>query len=482
MSRGPEPLIYRKGKRHDKDRILVSPPILVDAQGPRCHCETNTYSNRFCLMQHEHEGTLLSCDYGHTSVLDYKPYLRVFQIRKGLSQTPKYTMQYDAAIGGIKAGSTTVKSIDGTITVYEFSDHLLPTATRYYHPDGTLCKKLTYHWLSNHWLDHIDLTDAQGVLIYKKSYTYDRYGNPIKEELSGNLSGEGTLDSKEICRTYSQDGKHLLLEEKLSSGRVTRWQYLPNTNLPLSKTIDDGLNIIESHFFEYDDCNNLIKERVSNGPMHAFTKYVLRQEQPFLHMPEWIEKGYLEDGTEKILSRKRLTYDCFGNVCQEDYYDNAQQYLYSIKRTYNKRGNLLSETNALGQTTTHEYDAFGRCITSTSPFTCTQKEYDAQGNLLSETLTGKNLAPQKTKYSYDLQDRLIGKEDYRGNQYKYHYDPISNEVIKTESPSVNNMSVVTSSTYNALGQRTSKTDANGHKTQFEYNILGSLTKNYSSRS
>ncbi len=50
-----------------------------------------------------------------------------------------------------------------------------------------------------------------------------------------------------------------------------------------------------------------------------------------------------------------LTYDRFGNVCQEDLYDGSGQYLHTITRAFNERGSLLLETNALGETTTYQY-------------------------------------------------------------------------------------------------------------------------------
>ncbi len=116
------------------------------------------------------EGTLLCCDYDTPTCTGFKPYLRVQHIREGSGQLPKYTMDYDAAIGGIKPGATTVKSSDGAITIYDFSQQLLHIATRYYHPNGTLCKTSVYRWNDNQWLESIALTDGQGALINRKSY------------------------------------------------------------------------------------------------------------------------------------------------------------------------------------------------------------------------------------------------------------------------------------------------------------------------
>ena len=54
------------------------------------------------------------------------------------------------------------------------------------------------------------------------------------------------------------------------------------------------------------------------------------------------------------------------------------------------------------------------------------------------------------------------------------YDDVGNLISSTEI--VNGVSRTTSSTYNALGQVTSTTDALGNTTQYQYNAAGQVTK------
>jgi YD repeat-containing protein len=211
--------------------------------------------------------------------------------------------------------------------------------------------------------------------LFRKSYRYDAYGNPIEETFSGNLTGEGVEESSTIMRTFSQDGRNLLLREEHPNGKILSFCYLENTNLLTAKLTLDRPQILQREFWEYDENHNLIKKIVDDGltpekenltgvNYRRFTKYRLKQDLPFLHLPKTIDEGYLEAGKEKLLTRTHLTYDTYGNVSQEDVHDAEGICAYTIKKSYSESGNLLSESNALGQIASYEYDARGHQIRS----------------------------------------------------------------------------------------------------------------------
>ena len=83
-------------------------------------------------------------------------------------------------------------------------------------------------------------------------------------------------------------------------------------------------------------------------------------------MPEWIEETYWEGGAEKPLKKSHLIYDGHGNVAQQEVYDAEGVHAYTICKTYNECGDVLSETNRLGQEAVYTYDARGRPETSTN--------------------------------------------------------------------------------------------------------------------
>ena len=169
--------------------------------------------------------------------------------------------------------------------------------------------------------------------------------------------------------------------------------------------------------YKYDDCNNLIEKTVNQ----ITTRYTLRQDPPFLHMPEWIE----EIGLKKI----QLSYDQWGHVAQEDLFDSNGNFVYSIFRTYNERGDLLTETNPLSEKTTYQVDDKGHCISIEKGLESQKMIYDRKGRLIEKQENGLHTF----RYQYDYDDRLVQKWDSYGHLHSYRYDLICNKVSEIDS-------------------------------------------------
>lgn len=385
-------------------------------------------------------------------------------------------MSYQPAVAGEREGKTTVKNCDGTSTIYHFSKNLLTTLVQYFGTDGSLKKEKIFTWNDKQWLTAIELRDGNKQLLLRKTYEYDGFGNPITETLIGDLTGEEREDRYVTKREFSQDGRNLLLKEETEDGKAISFEYLPKTNLPTLKVTKDGNRILLRESFQYDDSNNLIQKCIDDGNgQKRITNYTLRQQQPFLHMPEWVEEKYFEQGSEKLLKRTHLSYDQYGNVSEEKIYDSNGQYAYSILKEYNERGDLLSETNPLGQKRSFAYDSKGRCVADTNFSQKLREEmrYDARGRLIEQKAIGKD-GVHNLAYQYDCNDDLIHKTDIYNNVFSYAYDPLSHKVISTHSPAVlgsdgQSIPVITSSTYDSWGREISQTDANGNVTRFRYN-------------
>jgi RHS repeat-associated protein len=388
-------------------------------------------------------------------------------------------MSYQPAVAGEKDGKTTVKNSDGTSTVYHFSKNLLATLIQYFGLDGSLKKEKIFTWNDKNWLTSVELRDGNKHLLLRKSYEYDGYGNPITELLTGDLQGVGTVDNYSIKREFSQDGRNLLLKEETEEGKTTLFEYLPNTNLVTLKLTKERDRILLRESVHYDDCHNVIRKSVGdgNGQMRMID-YILRSQQPLLHMPEWIEEKYLDNGVEKLLKRTQLLYDQWGNVKEERIHDADGLYVYSIFKEYNERGDVLSETNPLGHRRTFAYDSKGRCIAST-PFSQKLKEemrYDTKGRLLEKKEISDDEV-HETRYSYDSTDHLIRKVDEYQNSTSYSYDHLVHKITKSEFPTRQTgdgevSTVATHSTYDVLGRELSKKDANGNLTSYRYNAYG----------
>ncbi|MCU7369949.1 RHS repeat protein [Paucibacter sp. O1-1] len=98
-------------------------------------------------------------------------------------------------------------------------------------------------------------------------------------------------------------------------------------------------------------------------------------------------------------------------------------------------------------------------------------DYDAEGNVRSETVDGKS-----SKYTYEIQSsapfsksRMTSKEDRNGNRFGFVLDGGGN-VVRETLP-IGSLT----HTYSGVGDRISSTDANGNTTRFEYDSVGNLS-------
>ena len=475
---------YKIGKEkfwYDK----LTPPFLISVNSPNFPNETlgydeehlllNAYSGRDEVFNNVH--AVFGGATGH-----YKVQKLLLPVAENDGFETFCQIDYDSPIPKSKTGKTTVTFHDASSTVYHFSDDLLITSIQYFNEYGQLKKEKIYKWTSNNWLEAIFLKDGNQNLLHKKSYEYDTFGNPVLEVFTGDLTGEGHEDSYSINRKFSDDGRNLLLREESEDGKVVTYEYLPNTNLVTLKKTLDREKVLIQEINQYDDAHNLIRTSLEGVSSTQFTEYIPKAEPPFQHLPEWVEEKYQEKDEEKLLKRSHLFYDSLGNVRQEDIYDSEGKFAYSILKEYNPRGDLLSETNPLGQKALYTYDTRGRPKSSTNFSQNIQKEmtYDLRGRLREETeITQDKVRTQR--YHYDFNDCLIQKRDAYHNLTSYTYQTLIKQPVKIthppiSSPSGDPVEVVILTEYDPFGRKIKETDANGNSTQFRYNAYGSVVE------
>ena len=474
---------FREGKWKTEYHFVL-PPLMTAVNSPQYRGEVSTHTSPNCLLKSfsgkDEVFTLSQAPFGTGDRAHLRIDKLLFPVGSNDSFEPVYQISYQPAEAGEKEGTTTVKNFNGTSTVHHFSKDLLTTSIQYFGEDGALKKEKVYSWNDKNRLASLELRDGNKQLHLRKNYEYDEFGNPIVETLVGDLEGDRKENHYVIKRAFSQDGRNLLLREETENGKITTFEYLPETDLITLKIIQDQNHIVIRESFQYDDCNNLIQECIDDGQAQKrITNYILRQEQPFLHMPEWIEEKYLENGQERLLKHKHLIYDQWGNVIEEKIYDANGHYAYSILKEYNERGDLLSETNPLGQRRTFVYDSRGRCIEETNFSRNLREEmkHDTRGRLVEEKTVGED-GIHTASYQYDFNDNLIQETDTFGNVFQYTYDPLVQKVARTDSPSTVTVdgqaaSVVTSSIYDPWGREISVIDANGNATHYRYNVYDS---------
>lgn len=486
----------RDGGKFKLEGNYTCPPILSSVSSPAYRHESLDYCGKFLLSSYSGKDDIFTTF--HTGFGEGSQHYRVHKLQLPVGQNdsfqPVYELSYRPPIAGHREGTTTVKNSDGTSIVYHFSKNLLTTLIQYFGQDGGLKKEKIFSWDDKNWLKALEMRDGQKNILYRKSFEYDRFGNPILEVFTGDLTGEGNQETFTTKRFFSEDGRNLLLREETEDGKVICFSYLPNTDLLTSKLTKDGDHIILREFSVYDDCNNLVqtisddgasedRNSLSHVTQRTLKTYTLRGSAPFLHMPEWIEETYWENGTEKPLKKSHLVYDHHGNVAQEEVYDAEGKHAYTICKTYNERGDVLTETNRLGQQSVYTYDARGRSETATNFSNRIQKTFhhDTKGRLRELTEKGDDGVVHVVSSDYDFHDRQIHKKDPFSNSTHYTYDPLVSEVIKTDFPSIASVdgraiSVTTASSYDPFGRELTKTDPNGNVTTYRYNAYGSQSE------
>ena len=138
------------------------------------------------------------------------------------------------------------------------------------------------------------------------------------------------------------------------------------------------------------------------------------------------------------------------------------------QKTYDLAGNILTETDALGNETSYTYDAMNRLLTSTDARGgIVQYTYDVMGNL-------KSIADERNKvtsFEYDARDRLVERIDPNLFVDEYEYDASGNMIAMTDR----NGSEMTYD-YDGLNRMTQKAFLDGTRYLFEYDPNDNLSR------
>jgi RHS repeat-associated protein len=272
--------------------------------------------------------------------------------------------------------------------------------------------------------------------------------------------------------TYDAMGRRTSVTDP--RGNTTSYEYDGANNL--TAVINAYLKRFE---FEYDDHNNLIKaidpyEKYSTTQYNADNLPVTftDKEGKAVHT-EYDNEGrviktidgagneiqYHYDETQATLASSYLPVQIdYPTYTRRFYYDNSQRLIratdilddttnHSWGYTYDVAGNILSQTDTEGKTTTYAYDALNRLIRVTDPLGgVVERTYDDMGNLIAI----KDQNNGVTTFAYDRVGRLV----------------------KTTKP----MGEVTTYEYDAGGNRSAVNDTKGQRIEYEYNQINRLAQ------
>jgi len=332
--------------------------------------------------------------------------------------------------------------------------------------------------------------------VFAYNYDYDDAGNVLVETLKGNLTGNTDTsnhqDIYQTVRVYSTDGFNLLLRE--SDGFITTaYQYAPGTNLLIAKYQGTDQGWCKRWFYDYNDDAALVLEIVDDGKNADRNDLTGVTERHLTHLeqsqvypvayPNGIQEIYIDMATnqEHLVRKMTNTYNNLARMTKQDCYDSEGKYSYTLAWDYDERGNLTSQIDALGRSTTHKYDINNnRILTQTPNLDRTTKYlYDFMNRLIRIDDIYSDGVTYSTSNRYDIAGNLIGSTDQYGNETIYKNDefgrPIEivlpvisdqNEIL--QHPTVKNE-------YDVIGNITRHVDGNGNVTLKTYNIHGAIT-------
>jgi len=368
---------------------------------------------------------------------------------------------------------TSVYDIEQARTDYFWNEELRLERIERFGKDGALKTVEKFVWDGSN-LAVKALLDGQRKPISARRYFYDGKGNIVEDQLYGNLSGQGAalvLDAKgypvangvELFSTRFQYRyeNHIsyLLREETDAGLVIVHEYLPGTQLPVSELTYDKSTLKRTHCFEYNEDHILVADITDE----RIVRITPMSSGPYAGMPEVIAE---HDSQNHLLKKTVLTYTTGGNIAQKDIYDANNVFRYSLKFSYDDKGRLISQTNALGQEETFSYDACNNLIQykPVSGRARISTTYDCSNRPVLEQTDGDDGIVLQTRHSYDLKSRKIAEEKPFGNTTFYRYNSAGFLSEKQTGPYIFRY------TRDALGNVVTATNPDGSVTKTAYNV------------
>lgn len=280
-----------------------------------------------------------------------------------------------------------------------------------------------------------------------RELTHNRIGKLVRQVTNGKTDHEMLYDSGARIEASTNSRGHTtqvqrnefeqIIRVTNPSGGSVRTTHSAIHLQPTERVDQEGFRTTYTH----DDVGNLLTITRAVGTVHqrvielkrnalkqvTEVKYVGRTEPNGTVTPDAIWLGeYDEQG-----QLKRVT--------------DPEGHAYQLQ--YDRAGNLLSETDALGNTWRYEYDADGYTVRTVDPLGfVVQIAYDKVGNMLSAV-------------------------DEEGRTHQWRYNPF-NQL----SQRINPLGEIYETQYNALGQISQVKDAAGKSMAMEYDALARLSK------
>ena len=176
--------------------------------------------------------------------------------------------------------------------------------------------------------------------------------------------------------------------------------------------------------------------------------------------------------TNSNFTTTEYTYDPIFNQVTSETDELGRQTLYDIDPN---NGNLLSTTKVVGEvggdddvTTSYTYTDAGLIDTMTDPLgRVTDYDYDASGNVITETYAVDTADEASVSYEYDASGNQTAVIDENGNRTEFEYDGLNRLIKTTYAVGTTDESIETTE-YDGNGNQVATVDGNGNRTEYEY--------------
>lgn len=296
-----------------------------------------------------------------------------------------------------------------------------------------------------------DLTSKASPEGRRWAFAYDAKGN-LTSVTDPKGTATPTAGDYETTYTYDQYGQLLVATD--ANGNPTTYADYDPVGYP--KSVKDALNNVTNS--NYDVRGNVTSVTDAKGKTSTFTYDVFGRD---------LESKIPKDAT-------------------------AGEFITTPAPVYDANGNVVSATDAIGAVRTAEFDALDQVIAAVEPKdepTGPQRRstftYDRVGNVLSETQPSGSLTTADpndfvTRYTYDEIYQPLTVTNAGGGKLSYVYDNAGN-VVTVVDPKKNATADpadhTTKYTYDLNKRVLTETDAAGNSVRTEYNRDGNAVAN-----
>ena len=361
------------------------------------------------------------------------------------------------------------------------------TVKYYYDPAGNLSKQLTstgteagqfstveYVYDSMNRLTEVT-TPLNSTTSYSTTYTYDQMGNVLSARYGNtkvlNSDNTETVTPSPNATTYTYDRFGNVLTETNALSKTELYTYDLSGNI-LSKQDRNGVTTQ----YTYDNRGRLVTEAIGSGTAGITRNYTYALNGLLLSESQGSDTvSYTYDALQRLTGetngsmQKAYTYN-IGDLCTS--FKAGTSLTSPLVRgtyTYNALGQLTRASSGQGPTATYTYNANGN-PSQVAYGSIGQQDYTyTAGNLIDSIVTVSGVTQYTNEYDYDYSGRQISYTEGT-DVVSYQYDALGQLVSESR---LGTASYEKTYTYDSRGNRT-KMVSNGATTNYTYDAANRL--------